>query len=128
PEIALLEKDARAQRYHGFIRVESAPPGDDVISLRVREPAGNALPTPDVEIISSTDVEPYAVCFERSSTASPPADGPLTIADDLPIRPFELTLRVPSTWPDDAAHRAVVVILKRFILRYRAFQAYGGHL
>ena len=44
------------------------------------------------------------------------------------MAPFELTLRVPTAWSDDDYDRVVMSVLSRFILRYRAFQAYGQHL
>jgi hypothetical protein len=68
------------------------------------------------------------VRFEGAAGAAAPEDGPLSIADDLPGSPFELTLRIPSTWSDDAYQHAVVTLLERFLRRYRAFQAYGQHL
>jgi hypothetical protein len=66
------------------------------------------------------------VRFERVSGLV--SDGPLAVADDLPVQPFEITLRVPSIWTEQRHHDAVITILHRFILRYRAFQAYGQHL
>jgi len=126
PEIRLLEKDARLNGYHGFIQVESVD-HDDVITVRVREPAGVPL-APDVELISSADIDPFPVRFERASRDIAPAEGPLTVAEDLPAPPFELTLCVPAAWPDDLYHGAIITILNRFIIRYRALQAYGQHL
>lgn len=127
PDVALLEKDARSRGYHGFIRLETAAPGEEIITLRVRGPAG--LPaSPDVELISSEDFDPFPVRFERGSAGVAPTDGPLSVADDLPVQPFELTLRIPAVWPDEIYHEAVGLILTRFIHRYRAFQAYGLHL
>jgi hypothetical protein len=127
PEIDLLEKDARTRGYHGYIRIEPAAPGEDILTLRVREPLG-VLASPDVELISSEDVDPFPVRFERGESGVAPADGPLSIADDLPVQPFELTLRIPSVWPDEVYQDAVTIILTRFLHRYRAFQAYGQHL
>ncbi|HEX2853644.1 MAG TPA: hypothetical protein VHO24_10425 [Opitutaceae bacterium] len=128
PEINLLEQDARLHGYHGFIRIETAPAaGDDIVTVRIREPLG-VPPSPDVELISSEETEPFLVRFERESPGVKVADGPLTIADDLPVQPFELTLRIPDTWSDDYYRAAVSAILTRFIVRYRAFQAYGQHL
>lgn len=126
PEIAALEKDARRSGYHGFIRVETAPAGDEGASLCMRAPLGT-VPTPDVEIVTSADFEPFHVRLERQAEAEA-WHGPLSIADDLPVRPFELTLRVPASWPDELYRRAVETILGRFVLKYRAFQAFGGHL
>lgn len=127
PEIDLLEKDARLRGYHGYIRVEAAAPGEELITLRVREPHGLAT-SPDVELISSEDVDPFPVRFERGDAGVAPADGPLSIADDLPVAPFELTLRLPAQWPDDVYETAASLILTRFLHRYRALQAYGQHL
>ena len=50
------------------------------------------------------------------------------MADDLPVRPFELTLRLPSAWPAELYREATASILKRFIIRYRGILAYGQHL
>lgn len=127
PEIQLLEKDARGRGYHGYIRLEAAAAGQDVITIRVREPAGLTV-SPDVELISSEDVDPFPVRFERGPAGVARTDGPLSIAEDLGVQPFELTLAVPATWPDDVYHEAVGTILTRFVHRYRAFQAYGLHL
>lgn len=127
PEIALLEKDARLTGYHGFVRVETAPAGEEIISVIVRAPGGLAA-APDVELISSEETEPFPVRFERAVSPTTSAAGPLSVAEDFAVNPFELTLRIPATWPDEIHHEAVQSILSRFILRYRAFQAYGQHL
>lgn len=125
PEITLLEKDARSTGYHGFVRLETAAPGEDVVVLEMRAPEG-LFTSPDVEICTSDDFESFPVRFERAGRAS--GGGPLTIAEDLPVQPFELTLGVPASWPDDLYRSAVTAILGRFIVRYRAFQAFGQHL
>jgi len=126
PEIDLLEKDARLRGYHGFVRLETTTAEDDLITLRVREPAG-LEESPDVELISTEETGAYPVRFERAAGPAV-ADGPLTIAEDLPVQPFELTLRIPAAWPETRYRAAAVTILSRFIRRYRAFQAYGQHL
>lgn len=125
PEITLLEKDVRVAGYQGFVRVETAPAGEDVVVLEMRAPEGE-FTSPDVEICTSDDFESFPVRFERAGRAN--GGGPLTIAEDLPVQPFELTLRVPASWPDDLYRSAVTSILGRFIVRYRAFQAFGQHL
>jgi len=126
PEINLLEKDARGRGYHGFVRIESAASADDLV-IRVRQPAIRAL-SPDLELITSEDAESFPVRFEFISARTPAIDGPLSVTDDLPVAPFELTLQVPAAWPEHDYQRSVVVLLKRFLRRYRAFQAYGQHL
>jgi len=125
PELTLLEQDARLTGYHGFVRLETVP-DQDVATVQLRF-AANDNPTPDVELISSEDFEPYPVRWE-AGTELHPADGPLSVADDLPIRPFELTLRLPASWPPELYREAAASILKRFIIRYRGFIAYGQHL
>jgi hypothetical protein len=122
--LQLLERDARQRGYHGFIRLESGLPGEESLTLTIREPKA-INPSPDIELISTADFEPYSVRFERGPV---PDDGPLSIGDDLPVAPFELTLRIPRGWSDALYHDAAQVILTRFIRRYRALQAYGQHL
>ncbi len=127
PEIELLERDARLNSYHGFIRVETAPPGEDVVGIRISGPAGEQL-SPDLEMITTEDAEPLPVRFEAGLIDKRPVAGPLSIEDDLAVAPFELTLRVPASWPDEAYIGGVVRLLQRFLWRYRAFQAYGQYL
>jgi hypothetical protein len=127
PEIGLLAADARQRRYHGFVRVETAMPGEDVIVLRVRGAFADAA-APDLELITTEETRSFPVRFESGVTGSAPADGPLGIADALPVAPFELTLRIPGSWTDEAYQHAAVTVLRRFLRRYRAFQAYGQHL
>jgi hypothetical protein len=126
PELSLLEKDARLRGFHGFIRVESVS-GDDLITVRLRSPARVEYPAPALELISSEDATPFAVRWE-SETVSSVADGPLAIAEDLPVQPFELTLQIPSFWPAELYSQAVASILKRFIIRHRGFISYAQHL
>ena len=125
PEIDLLAKDSRSRGYYGFIRIETANADDDVITIRLR---GQALEAVGVEIITSEDVEPWAVRWVTESPEATVTDGPLSLADDLPFQPFELTLQLPSAWSAEMHREATTSILKRFILRYRGFHAYGQHL
>jgi len=125
PEINLLEQDARLSGYHGFVRLETVR-GQDEAAVRLRF-APNDYPTPEVELISSDDFEPYSVRWE-SDAGSLPLDGPLSIAGDLATSPFELTLRLPAAWSAEHNREAAATILKRFIIRYRGFLAYGQNL
>jgi hypothetical protein len=126
PEIALLEHDARQRAYHGFVRLESAA-GEDVVTVRLRARAPLENLSPALELISSEDVEPFAVRWESDSN-SEIHHGPLSIADDLPIQPFELIVRIPAAWPLDLYAEAAASILKRFVLRYRGFISYAQYL
>lgn len=126
PELSLLEKDARLRGYHGFVRLETAF-GDDAVTVRLRTAEHIENPAPGVELITSEDIAPFAVRWENS-TVGVSGDGPLTVADDLPFQPFELTLRLPAAWAPELHREAAASILKRFLLRYRGFMAYGQHL
>ncbi len=121
PELDLLARDSRLRAYHAFIRVESGPAGDAAtLSLRT---AGGAEPA----LFSSEDFAPYAVRWEIDAGPAT-GTGPLSLADDLPFRPLDLTLRVPGDWSPEFYRAAAVAILKRLIVRYRGFLAYGQHL
>jgi hypothetical protein len=123
PEIALLGKDARTRGYHGFVRLESGLGEDEIsVSLRGTDKASG------VELISSEDFDPFPVRWEADAPNLVPADGPLSLVDDLPFHPFELTLRVPANWSSELHSAVISSVLKRFILRYRAQQAYSQGL
>jgi len=125
PELDLLGKDARLHGYHGFIRV--ATTADDVLTVQLRGLDLRPGTAPGVELISSQDFRPFPVRWLGAPIAAP-ADGPLTLREDLPLRAFELTLLVPTDWPAELFREATATILKRFVLRYRAFLAEGQHL
>lgn len=123
PEIDVLAKEARLRTYHAFVRIESAS-ADDAVTLRLNTAPGSLANAP---FFSSEDTEPYPVRWEIES--SPPfGAGPLSLGDDLPFRPIDLTLRIPASWSPEFYREAVASILKRFIVRYRGFLAYGQHL
>jgi hypothetical protein len=86
-------------------------------------PAGSS----DLELVTSEETRSLPVRFELENGHGE-VGGPLSIADDLPFTPFELTLRIPGGWSDAAYQDAAVVLLERFLRRYRALQAYGQHL
>ncbi|MBL9216701.1 MAG: hypothetical protein JNG83_14580 [Opitutaceae bacterium] len=123
PEIGLLARDARLRQYHAFIRVVSAP-ADDVVVLRLR--TGGAVSS-FVPLLTSSDVDPFPVRWEMEAGTAPAA-GPLSLAADLPFQPLDLEFGVPVDWSLATCREAVTSVLKRFIVRYRAFLAYGQHL
>jgi hypothetical protein len=127
PETELLGRDALQRGYHGFVRVETGPPGDELIVLRVRGAYADAA-SPDLELITPEETRSFPVRFEARPGGAPARDGPLSLAGELPLAPFELTLRIPAARSDDAYQHAAVTLLERFLQRYRAFQAYGQHL
>jgi hypothetical protein len=127
PELQLLTRDIQTRGYHGFVRVETSR-GEELPTLSLRARADLDSSTPDVELLSSRDFEGIDLRFERLQVGGSPVSGPLSLADDLGIQPFELTLRLPSALTRDAHERLALEILTRFLHRYRAFQAYGGDL
>jgi hypothetical protein len=123
PELELLARESRLRTYHAFIRVESVV-GDDVVTLRLRSSGAAGL---GATLVSSEDTDPLPVRWEIEPDPEP-AVGPLSLGDDLPFRPLDLTLRVPASWSPEFYREAVASILKRFIVRYRGFLAYGQNL
>lgn len=125
PELKLLSLDARSSGYHGFVRVETTHDHDDVVTIRLRGHSDEAL---GVELLNSEDVAPWTVRWEAGAYDGATQDGPLTLSDDLPFQPFEVTLGLPHHWTLEQHQSAVATILTNFILRYRGFQAHAQHL
>ncbi len=126
PELALLQQDARLRGYHGFVRVEETD--SEAITVRLRHEAGLALPASGVELIASDDFGRWPVRFEADHPGAVAGDGPLSLSDDLPLAPFELTLKMPDSWTQEEQQDALSFALHQFILRHRAHHAYGLHL
>lgn len=126
PEIVLLERESRQRAFHGFVRLETAP-AEEVVTIRLRSSSTVENAAPALELISSEDVSPVHIRWESESSADP-RRGPLEIADDLPMQPFELVVRLPASWPLDDYAEVAASILKRFVLRYRGFISYAQHL
>lgn len=123
PEIELLAREARLQSFHGFVRIETVA---DVDEITVR--LNGVGQTAGVELVSSDDFEPLPVRWEGSALDETPSAGPLSLADDLPLSPFELSLQVPARWSDDLYRVDVSSFLKRFVVRYRELQAFSHNL
>jgi hypothetical protein len=123
PEIHLLAGESRLVNYHAFIRIESALSADSM-TFRMRSSDSSAA---NIPLILFPDGDPFPVRWEIQSNL-PITSGPLSLGEDLPFRPLDLTLRVPASWAPDVYREAVASVLKRFIVRYRGMLAYGLHL
>ena len=125
PELDLLGKDARLHGYHGFIRIETS--AEDVVVVQLHGLVNAASALPGLELISSIDLDPFPVRWE-SGPVREPAQGPLTLRDDLPLEPFELTLRLPAAWSAELHREAATTALRRFVARYRTLLAHGQNI
>lgn len=125
PELQVLERDTRLRGYDGFIRLESV--ASDTINIQLRSPQPSENAAPELEIIASTDVDPFDVRWESVSGADL-RSGPLSLADDLPVQPFELVVGIPGSWSTELYAESAALILKRFVVRHRGFISYAQHL
>lgn len=126
-EIALLQHDARIMNYHGFVRLGLHD--EDTIAVELVTRPGTAVETPGIELLSTEDLGVADVHFSsEDAIGSGPRSGPIGLADDLLVQPFELRLLFPSSWRQPRLDASVSHILKRFINRHRALLAYAQHL
>jgi hypothetical protein len=126
PELQVLAADARQRDYHGFVRLETVS-GEDVLGIELRTSGFLEHATPAVELVTDEEITPFPVRWEVARVDER-AVGPLALAADFSAQPFELTLRFPKHWSFADQQSATASILTRFVLRYRAFVAYGQHL
>lgn len=125
PEIRLLAQDARLRSYQGYIRIVTTT--DDEPSASLRTVLSPYTARSEIEVFNSADFASWNVTFS-TVPASAVTHGPQSIADDLPFPPFELELALPADWPQERADRVLSFLLKRLIVRYRGFLAYGQNL
>ncbi len=127
PEIDLLAKDARVRGYHGFIRLRTDHTVDELtVSLNAGPDATAA--SSGVELLTSEDFSPWAVRWEGAPARDREPYGPLSLVDDLPVSPFEITVRVPGGWNAGLHREAVARILRSVIIRVRGFDAHAWHI
>ncbi|WP_043588890.1 hypothetical protein [Geminisphaera colitermitum] len=125
-EIEHLALDVRGTHYHGFVRLETTH--DDAITVTLRVPDNDTAYT-GVELLNSEDFGAWPVRWEGDASGHTAAiTGPLSLAEDLPRQPFELTLAIPAGWTDAQHHEAVAHTLRNIILRQRAFEANAWHI
>lgn len=122
PEAYLLNQDARQNRYHGFIRIESAAI-DDAILLR-EYGAAFLLPAGRIETVPTNLGEPVPLVWE--TTAAPSSLLPSPLAAGAPA--FELVLGVPGHWSPGLFRDSVTGVLRHLIARLRSFQAFAPDL
>lgn len=125
PEIRLIHQYSKQQGYQGFLRIAST--SDREPSALVRSVLSTTAHPTGVEVFSSTDFDPWPVRFEAVSQ-SLVAGGPLSFSGDPAFAPFEVELALPADWPQSRWDRELSRHLKRLIISYRGFQAYGQHL
>jgi hypothetical protein len=128
PELGLLAREIRARRYHGFVRIESAPAGVEEIVVSTRRVGRRTADRVSASIITPEETELLAARFEPESVEETFADGPLSVEGNMPFAPFEVTLALPRSLTESAHRVAVNTILRRLFRRYRGLQAYGQHL
>ena len=128
PEIDLLAKDARVRGYHGFIRVQTGG-DDDAITVQLNAAPDVAAASTGVEFLNSDDFAPWPVLWEASPFVLSGAPyGPLSLADDLPVSPFEIVVGIPAAWNLELHREAVTRVLRNVIIRLRGFDAHAQHL
>lgn len=121
PEVQLLERDTRALQYHGVIIIRSDPHAEDLRGwLRGFSPAEPFLHAQPVRGTSRVGYLPFKfpVQWEPHPEGATARTGPLTLADDLRVRPFEVTLVVPAKpsleWAVQAVSHTVRIFLNNF--------------
>ena len=121
-ELQLLERDARAMQYHGAIVLRSDPQVDELRGwLRGFSPGDPFLHGEPVRGTSRAGYLPFKfpIQWEAHPDGPEAKTGPLSLADDLRVRPFELTLLVPTSPSLEWAVQAVSSTLRVFLNNFR---------
>jgi hypothetical protein len=121
PELQLLKRDALTMQYDCVFIVRSEPGIDELRGwLRGFAPGDPFLHARPVRGTSKAGYLPFKfpVQWESHPEGQEARTGPLTLADDLRRRPFEVTLLVPAgpalEWAIQAVSHTVRVFLNNF--------------
>jgi hypothetical protein len=128
PELQWLERDARSLQLHGAFVVQSDPAADQIQGwLRGFSPGEPFLHAEPVRGTSKVGYLPFKfpVQWEPHPEGFNAQTGPLTLADDFRIRPFEVTLNVPGEPPLEWAVQSVANTLRVFLNNFRTAAATG---
>ncbi len=130
-ELQILERDARSMQYHGLIVVRTDPGVQDLRGwLRGFSPADPFLHGEPVRGTSKAGYLPFKfpIQWESHPEGAKAKTGPLTLADDLRQRPFELTLLVPAKPSLEWAEQAVTNTLRVFLNNFRTAVSTGWNI
>jgi hypothetical protein len=127
-ELQLLERDARTMQYHGVILLRSDPQATELRGLlRGFSPGEPFLHAEPVKGTSKAGYLPFKfpVQWESHPEGYLARSGPLTLVDDLRVRPFEVTFVVPSNASVEWASQAVSSTLRVFLNNFRTAVSTG---
>jgi hypothetical protein len=127
-ELQLLERDARTMQYHGVILLRTDPEANELRGLlRGFSPGEPFLHGEPAQGTSKIGYLPFKfpVQWEPHPEGYLAKTGPLTLVDDLRVRPFELTLLVPESASPEWASQAVSSTLRVFFNNFRTAVSTG---
>ncbi len=127
-ELQLLERDARTMQYHGVIQLRTDPAVSELQGwLRGFSPGEPFLHGEPVKGTSRAGYLPFKfpVQWQSHPEGYVAKTGPLTLAEDLRVRPFEVTLVVPATASVEWASQAVSSTLRVFLNNFRTAVSTG---
>jgi len=127
-ELQMLERDARSMQYHGLIIVRTVPGIQELRGwLRGFSPGDPFLHGEPVRGASNAGYLPFKfpIQWESHPEGLEAKTGPCTLADDLRVRPFELTLLVPAKPSLEWAEQAVTNTLRVFLNNFRTAVSTG---
>ncbi|MEJ1972213.1 MAG: sulfate ABC transporter substrate-binding protein [Lacunisphaera sp.] len=123
PEIDALAREARLRTYHAFVRIESAS-ADDAVTLRLHTAPGSLANAPFFPRRTRSLIPSAG----KSNPVRRPPPVRSRCGEDLAVPPDRPHAAHPGQLVAEYYREAVASILKRFIVRYRGFLAYGQHL
>jgi len=127
-ELQLLERDARTMQYNGVILLRSDPSATELRGLlrgfSPDEPFLHGEPSQGASKIGYLPFK-FPVQWEQHPEGYLAKTGPLTLADDLRLRPFEVTLLVPASASVEWASHAVSHTLRVFLNNFRTAVSTG---
>ncbi len=117
PEIQHLARDVPVRGFDGWISVSTQSGADHI------EAAVHGLPVDPAYLPTE-----YGRFHIRWLALTQAPAGPADLAEELPVRPVGLQLKIPGHWPDALYSAAVSTTIRAFLERYREVRSYAAHL
>ena len=131
PEVALLEQEIAARRFHGIVSLHEDDTSDGVYGFVRGATISRELLAPALVAASAhlpVDRSPVIDGFRASEGIIEEGYDGILSAGDVDPRPFEIVFETPGRADPEAQVRSAAAALEEIVRRYRAMLSFGDSI